>query len=264
MNSYEQKQEERRQRYLDLAEQSYQESAETHKRARKMAEVIPFGQPILIGHHSERSDRNYRGKIHRTFGKAFNLLDKAQYYERKAESVGQGGISADDPDAIKKLQVELASLEQAQEHMKEANAAIRRCKTQEERKTALVGLGFTEKQADELICPDFCGRVGFAPFSLSNNSANIRRIKDRIAGLEKLAARESQEEKTDLYEYREDKEENRIMFFFDGKPEDEIRAVLKRHGFKWSPTRKAWVRQLSANAVHAAKAVKEKFAAMRA
>ncbi|MBP2657188.1 MAG: hypothetical protein H6Q69_220 [Firmicutes bacterium] len=27
--------------------------------AKKMAEYIPFGQPILIGHHSEQRDRNF-------------------------------------------------------------------------------------------------------------------------------------------------------------------------------------------------------------
>ena len=26
----------------------------------KALSVIPFGQPILIGHHSEKRDRNYR------------------------------------------------------------------------------------------------------------------------------------------------------------------------------------------------------------
>lgn len=51
-----------------------------------MASVIPFGQPILIGHPSEQRDRNYRDKIHNTFGKAFAMQDKAAYYEDKAEN----------------------------------------------------------------------------------------------------------------------------------------------------------------------------------
>lgn len=51
-----------------------------------MASIIPFGQPILVGHHSEQRDRNYRDRIHNTFGKAFAEQDKAAYYHSKAEN----------------------------------------------------------------------------------------------------------------------------------------------------------------------------------
>ena len=94
MNSYEAKQEARRQRYLDRAEQAQQEFQTTHDRAHAMASVIPFGQPILVGHHSEKRDRNYRGRIHDTFGKAFAALDKAKHYEEKAASVGMAAFPA--------------------------------------------------------------------------------------------------------------------------------------------------------------------------
>jgi hypothetical protein len=33
--------------------------------AHRMADAIPFGQPILDGHHSEGRDRRYRDRIHR-------------------------------------------------------------------------------------------------------------------------------------------------------------------------------------------------------
>ncbi|CAM4225014.1 hypothetical protein GCM10027287_17470 [Bordetella muralis] len=44
------------------------------------------------------------------------------------------------------------------------------------------------------------------------------------------------------------------MFLCDGKPAKETR-LLKRHGFHWSPTRSAWVRQLTGNAQWAARDV---------
>lgn len=68
------------------------QSVSTSKRARDMGEAIPFGQPILVGHHSEGRDRNLRGRIHNTYGKAFALQDKAKHYEQKAARVGTGGI----------------------------------------------------------------------------------------------------------------------------------------------------------------------------
>ena len=189
MNAYEQKQAARKARYEERAEQASAESASTYNRARDMAQAIPFGQPILVGHHSETRDRNYRDRIHTTYGKAFALQDKAKHYEQKAASVGTGGISSDDPDAIEKLRAELANVEQAQERMKAANKAIRTHKTEETRIAALVAQGLTEAQAAELLKPDFAGRVGFPSYALSNNNANARRIAGRIAELEKRRQR---------------------------------------------------------------------------
>lgn len=245
MNIYEAKQAARKARLEERAAKTSAESANTYKRARSMGECIPFGQPILVGHHSEQRDRNFRNRIHNTYGKAFALQDKASHYADKAASVGTGGISSDDPDAIEKLRTELANMEASQERMKAANKAIRTNKTKEAQIVALVAEGFTEDQAAEAVKPDFCGRVGFPSYSLSNNNANARRVKARIAELEKRSQRVSKEHEGKGYTYREDTEENRVMFVFPGKPDKETRELLKRHAFKWSPSRDAWVRQLN-------------------
>ena len=244
-NSYEARQEARKARYEKRAEQASVESKRTYNRARDMAQAIPFGQPILVGHHSETRDRNYRDRIHAAYGKAFALQDKAKHYEQKAASVGTGGISSDDPEAIEKLRAELANVEQAQERMKAANKAIRTHKTDEARITALVTQGLTEAQAAELLKPDFAGRIGFPSYALSNNNANARRIAGRIAELEKRRRRVDVEQEAEGYTYREDTEENRVMFVFPGKPDEGTRTLLKRHAFRWSPSRGAWVRQLN-------------------
>ena len=90
---------------------SREEAERLHEHAHQMADVIPFGQPILVGHHSEGRDRRYRERIHNTFGKAFATMDKAGHYERKAASVGTGGISSDDPDAVDKLKAKTGIVE---------------------------------------------------------------------------------------------------------------------------------------------------------
>ncbi|MCY1299878.1 hypothetical protein D9M70_494220 [compost metagenome] len=227
-----------------------------------MASVIPFGQPILIGHHSEQRDRNYRSRIHNTYGKAFQLQDKAKHYESKAAAVGTGGISSDDPDAIAKLQEQVQRLEQDQALMRAANQAIRRHKTPTAQVAALMALGFTEKLATEAIKPDFCNRVGFPSYALSNNNANIRRIKQRIQELESRRARQDVEIEGAGFTYKEDTEENRVMFIFPGKPDEHTRTLLKSHAFKWSPSRGAWVRQLNNAGRWAAKQLREKLAAI--
>ena len=100
---YEDKQNARRERYEELSERASQESAQAHKTFRDKMSAIPFGQPILVGHHSEQRDRRYREKAWDTLGKAVKLSDKADYYESKAKSVGKAGISSDDANAIAKL-----------------------------------------------------------------------------------------------------------------------------------------------------------------
>lgn len=217
-----------------------------------------MGQPILVGHHSERRHRNTLDKADRLYRKAFVECDgKADHYENKAEGVGQGGISSDDPEAVRKLLKQLQNRIQSQELMKAFNVAIRKNKTRETQLEAVVKLGWSESEAMKLLNGDFCGRVGFASYSLQNNNAQITRLKGRIAELArtKEKATDSREEH-DGFIFEIDSEENRILFIFEGKPEEDIRTLLKSNAFKWSPTRGAWVRKVTANALADAGRVK--------
>ena len=50
-------------------------------------------------------------------------------------------------------------------------------------------------------------------------------------------------------------EANRLQIIFADKPDEALRGLLKKRGFKWSPRFHAWQRQLTSNAVHAAKEI---------
>jgi Domain of unknown function (DUF3560) len=252
LNAYEERLERKRDRYRSLAEKARKESDSTYKSARSMAQCIPFGQPILIGHHSESRDRNFRSRIHDTYGKSFKLSDKASYYEGKAASVGSGGISSDDPEAIQKLKTELAACEANQANMKAANKLLKKRDM-----AGLKALGYSDEAIHALLNPRFSNNIGYAPFTLSNNNANIRRIKLRIQDLENRAKRQDKEEEGNGYTYREDTTENRVMFIFDGKPDEATRTLLKRNSFKWSPSRGAWVRQINSAGLYAAQQVRK-------
>jgi Domain of unknown function (DUF3560) len=54
-----------------------------YNRSHSMTSCIPFGQPILIGHHSEGRDRRYRTKAWNMMGKSVSHTDTANYYENK-------------------------------------------------------------------------------------------------------------------------------------------------------------------------------------
>lgn len=52
-----------------------------------------------------------------------------------------------------------------------------------------------------------------------------------------------------------------VQIVFDGKPEPEVRDLLKRNGFRWAPSQGAWQRQLNNNGIYAAKDVLKELAA---
>jgi hypothetical protein len=257
LNPYEAKQKARQERYARLAEKTRLRAQERLDQAKRMADIIPFGQPIHIGHYSEKSDRRFRDRIHQNYGKGFELLKQAEHYDRKAESVNSYAISADDPDAQRKLQERVEQLKAAQERMKAANAAIRAHQKDgpEKQREALEKLGFKPDQAENLMKPDVMGTVGFASYSLSNNNANIRRLEERIQVLEKAKALEDRETQYVWGSVRENKEVNRIQFRFDSRQGKEVTDLMKSSGFRWAPSESAWQRQWTGNAVYAAREV---------
>lgn len=247
MNHYEQKLEARRQRLENAAEKAEARASGLFRKADLREEVsgIPLGQPILVGHHSERRHRKAIERANNAMRRGIEESDRAKDLARRAANVGTGGISSEDPEAVDKLGAEVAKLEALQARMKAANAAIRKHAKAgpEAQVAALVALGIGETHAAGLIKPDFCGRIGFADYQLKNNNANIRRLKARIPRVQAVQAAEEKVEQIGAVEYRE--EECRVWLVFPGKPADAIRADLRGHGFKWSPTRGAWVRQFS-------------------
>lgn len=50
---------------------------------------------------------------------------------------------------------------------------------------------------------------------------------------------------------------DRLQLLFDGKPAQDIITLLKKNAFRWSPSNKAWQRQLTPNAIYAANKVLE-------
>ena len=173
----------------------------------------------------------------------------------KIRGVGTGGISSDDPQAVEKLEAKLAALEKNQEMMKAANAAIR-MKDPAKGDAKLAELGYTPEDIAKLRAPDFCGRIGYPAYALQNNNANIRRIRGRIAELKKRTENTPEGWEFDGGRVVVNTAENRLQIIFDGKPDADIRTELKGEGFRWAPSQGAWQRQLTDNAMRAARRLK--------
>ena len=249
MNTLTERQEARRERLEEAAEKTQAAADAALNAARIAANAIPFGQPILAGHYSANRDRRFRGRITTNMRNGIKLVEKAKELKRRASAVGKGGISSDDVNAIAKLQAQVVALEAMQTKMKKSNQLVRK-----NDRDGLAKLGYSESEIAKLFTPDFMGRLGFPAWMVTNNGANIRRIKERIKILEKAATKPEIEPIIgDGWSIREDVSENRIIITFDEKPCREVLAKLKHSGFRWSPTRGGHVRMRSDSAIRAAK-----------
>ena len=177
------------------------------------------------------------------FNEIQGLLDKIR-------STGMGGISADDPNAVSRLESKLAKLEQAQETMKAVNAYYRKHKT-------LDGCPHLSTEQIEKLKEAMSGSWRSTPkpfesYQLSNNNAEIRRLKDRITALTRRKELGYVGWEFDGGRVEANTTDNRLQIFFDEKPDKEIREELKGNGFRYAPSAKAWQRQLNDNAIYAA------------
>ena len=169
----------------------------------------------------------------------------------KIRSTGMGGISADDPQAVAKLEAKLAKLEAAQETMKGVNAYYRKHGTLEGC-TLLKPEQIKELQEGMAQSWHLEKNKPFQSFELSNNNAEIRRIRGRIEQLKQHEEKAFVGWEFDGGRVEANKTDNRLQIFFDEKPDDAARAELKANGFKWAPSAGAWQRQLNNNAYYAA------------
>ena len=172
----------------------------------------------------------------------------------KIRSTGMGGISADDPNAVSKLENKLAKLEQAQETMKAVNAYYRKHKT-------LDGCPHLSPEQIEKLKMSMSGSYRanpkpFESYQLSNNNAEIHRLKDRITALTRRKELGYVGWEFDGGRVEANTADNRLQIFFDEKPDKEIREELKGNGFRYAPSAEAWQRQLNDNAIYAADRIK--------
>lgn len=71
------------------------------------------------------------------------------------------------------------------------------------------------------------GRVGFPAYALQNNNANIHRVEERLKSLKAVKEKGTKETEFELFKVVENVEAMRLQIIFDGKPEADVRAVLK-------------------------------------
>ncbi len=217
---YEERKQRKIEKYQELAEKAKGQSDAHYEQYRRMADIIPLGQPILVDHYSANRTRNGYKRMNTQFEKSMEKIEKAKYYEQKVNVLEKNkAISSDDPKAIEKLESKLQELEEYKKRVKARE---------------------------------------HAPYELSNLNQEMRRIRQRIKELKELEELEFEEIIFDGGKVIHNKEINRIQFIFDDKPDEKIREILKHYGFKWARTEGAWQRLFNKNGIYTTRYILDK------
>lgn len=215
-----------------------------HSRSRVMSTMITGGSNFPTARNRKRSDAADK-RLSEAIDYREGMLDRI----RKALRPELRPIMSGDDDATARLRAKLAKLETLQTYMREANAAIRKhAKSGADAQVAALraipaneqGEGISEDAARKLLQPDFGGRVGFAGYNLTNNAAEIRRIKARLESVTAAQATPSEQVAGEHAKLEDSPADNRVRLFFPGKPDAATRSKLKSHGFRWAPSIGCW------------------------
>ena len=233
-DDYEDRQAERRERLEARAEKQEAEAARRNKTATDYFHQMN-GQPILVGHHSEKRHRSQIAKAEGNYRKAHELEDKAKANRSAAASVGTNGrggeaISSDDPEAVIKLREKIAELEARRDAMKAANKKAKAAWVQGGKE------GTWEKP--------------YPSYSLTNLGANLRRYKARLVQAEHEAAHADDEPTVtmqgDGWTVEERPDLNRIHIDCGGvRLGSDLFRAIRACGFRWSRTEEVFSRHLN-------------------
>ena len=184
-SDYEERRKRRIERYKELSLKAQERSSQySNSNANRILQIVP-GQPILVGHHSEKRHRKLIKKAQDDIRKSIEEDNKSNFYKERAENAENSKvIYSDDPQAIIKLKEKLERLENEKASIKAREHST---------------------------------------WELTNIGATIRETKKRIERLEKLENIEFQEINFENGKVIHNKEINRIQFLFDNIPDEDTR-----------------------------------------
>ena len=90
--------EERAERFEDYSESRLADATQARATVKSITDHIPFGQPILVGHHSERRARKDVERIEGNMRRAVKMWDTAQYWQSRAEGALRHAKYKERPD----------------------------------------------------------------------------------------------------------------------------------------------------------------------
>lgn len=154
---------------------------------------IPFGQPILVGHHSEGRHRRTVDRANRAMDRAVENESMADHHRSKAaglESMLGKTIFSDDLDAVEALEARIAGHEAERTRNNTINKIIRkkpRAEKTPEKIQALVDLGLSKALAEKMFEPDCMNDIGIPAYVNQNLGGRIKADRDRLKRIRRTA-----------------------------------------------------------------------------
>lgn len=171
--TYRERREAKAERLTEWAEKREQRASAARASSDAISSMIPMGQPILVGHHSEKRHRRDVARIQNGMRSSIEHGRTAEEMTSRAaniEAANERAIYSDDPDAIEKLEERIVELEAERERRKALNAAYRK-----EHAAELKAMTAYERGQS----------VPFPSYSITNLSGNIGRQKKRLEQLKR-------------------------------------------------------------------------------
>jgi hypothetical protein len=215
----------------EWSDKAKERSAARFDSAHKLADRIPLGQPILVGHHSERRARSDAAKIHGNMSKGVEEHKLAEHHESKARGLAialDRTIYDDDVDAIERLEERIAQRESDAARCTAVNKAWRKGGIEAVR--ALHGDKFAEVCASTMKMAPWLK----SPLSTTGTRAAIRTDRERIETIKTKRARAEQAEAAPeglLVESLPNSDYVRVTF--PEKPARDVLEALRGAGFAW-------------------------------
>lgn len=185
MSTYRERREARAERLREWADKREVKAEQAYSAARQTADMIPFGQPILVGHHSQRRAERDFDRIHRNMGKSIEHAKKAEEMRRKADNIeaaADAAIYSDDPDAAERLADKIATLEAERDRIKRYNAT---CRKGAPDRSILTDDEVRDLESCLRYAAFQCKGEAFPSYVLSNLGKKITTAKKRLAELDR-------------------------------------------------------------------------------
>jgi hypothetical protein len=221
----------------EWAEKAATRSDAAFNATHRLMDGIPLGQPILVGHHSEKRARKDAERIDNGMSKAVAESKLADHHKEKAAGLAQQldkSIFSDDTDALEALEARIAEREAKAASMVAMNKAWRKSKSDPAVFAKLVEISIeaAEKIAARIAKAYSWEQQPYPSWELSNLRATIRADKQRI---EEIKARQARTERAEeCGGVTIEGSGDYVSITFVEKPERDVLTALKDAGFRWS------------------------------
>jgi hypothetical protein len=210
-------------------------SSAAFEKSTSLTAQIPFGQPVLVGHHSQRAHERAIEQSDSAMSRACNENNLAKEHERKAATLERRLdkiVFSDDSDAVEKIEARIARNEMQAAAMAAVNKVWKKTPgTPEERAAKLVADGVCSERIAKQAAQTM---TQFAYLKAPLDTTNIRaRIRTDRKRLDDIRTQQARAERAKLAGGVCIEGQEVVRITFAEKPEREIIEALRAAYFQW-------------------------------